>query len=250
MSLFDIFKKKPQEPAQLCFSTDIHCHIIPGVDDGSPDVEHSLELVERMQRWGIKRIIASPHVTQTTFENDASTIDPAFNELKDALQKQGNGLQLSHSAEYRIDDLFLQRLANNDLWLLPDNHILIENSFIQEPWNLDQLVFDLQVKGLQPILAHPERYAYYYTKQERYAELHNNGLAFQINLLSLAGAYGKGEQKFAEYLIKEGLVDFIGTDLHRRSHADKIDQYLLTSEAHAHMADLSQLVKNDKLFPA
>lgn len=73
---------------------------------------------------------------------------------------------------------------------------------------------------------------------------------FQINLLSLAEAYGKAEKKVAEFLIKEGLVDFIGTDLHRMSHADRIDAYLTTSDAHSHMADLSSLVMNDRTFPA
>ena len=85
---------------------------------------------------------------------------------------------------------------------------------MQEPWNLETLIFDLQVKGMQPILAHPERYSYYYNRKDRLKELHKTGLMFQINLLSPAGAYGKAERKAAEYLIKEGLVDFIGTDLH------------------------------------
>lgn len=248
--MFNIFKKKAKEPAELCFSTDIHCHVVPGVDDGSPDPATSADLIERMQQWGIRRIIASPHVTQHTFENDHSTIDPAMADLRAELASRGNSIEIDHHAEYRIDELFTQRLETGDLMLLPDNYILIENSFMQEPWNLDQLVFDLQVRGLSPIMAHPERYIYYAMKKDRYAALHNNGLLFQINLLSLAGSYGKTEQKLAEHLIKEGFVDFIGTDLHNSRHADTIDAYLLTSEARAHMADLSHTVRNDKVFPA
>lgn len=246
--MFNIFRHKAKEPAELCFSTDIHCHIIPGIDDGSPDAATSADLIERMQNWGVKRIIASPHVTLGTFENDRSTIEPALAELRAELVRRGNDIEVTSHAEYRIDDLFSRRLETGDIMPLPGNYILIENSFMQEPWNLDNLVFELQVRGLIPILAHPERYPYYYNKKERFRNLHNAGLHFQINLLSLAEAYGKAEKKIAEMLIKEELVDFIGTDLHRMSHADVIDNYLTTSDAREHMADLSQLVRNDELF--
>lgn len=246
--MFDFLKKKPKEPATLCFATDIHCHIVPGVDDGSPDAATSAELIEDMQRWGIRRILASPHVTQYTFENDRNTIAPAMDQLQAELDSRQNSIEVRNHAEYRIDELFMERLDKGDIMPLPNGYILIENSFMQEPWNLDQLIFDLQVKGLQPILAHPERYPYYYNRKERYRELHKAGLMFQINLLSLASAYGKAERKVAEFLIKEGLVDFIGTDLHRRSHVEAIDAYLLTKEAHADMAALAAVVKNDKAF--
>ncbi|MCM1065953.1 MAG: hypothetical protein NC418_00075 [Muribaculaceae bacterium] len=246
--MFDFLKKKPKTPAELCFATDIHCHVVPGVDDGSPDAATSADLIEQMQAWGIKRIIASPHVTQSTFENDHSTIDPAMEALRAELARRGNSIDVSHSAEYRIDELFMNRLEKGDIMPLPAGHLLIENSFMVEPWNLDQLVFDLQVRGYKPILAHPERYSYYYGKKDRYKELHRAGLMFQINLLSLASAYGKAERKIAEYLIAEGLVDFIGTDIHRQSHIDAINAYLTTREAHADMAALSQVVKNDKVL--
>lgn len=246
--MFNFFKKKPKAPAELCFSTDIHCHLVPGVDDGAQKASTSVDLIEQMQQWGIKRIIASPHVTQTTFENSIATITPAVAELRGELERRNNTIEFSHSAEYRIDELFAHRLAENELMLLPNNYILIENSFMQEPWNIDQLVFDLQVRGLKPILAHPERYAYYYNQKKRYHELHNAGLHFQINLLSLAQAYGKQERKIAEYLIEEDLVDFIGTDIHKQSHIDAINSYLLTKEAHSDMEALRGKLLNDSVL--
>lgn len=243
--MFDFFKK-PKEPIKLCFSTDIHCHVVPGVDDGSPDAATSADLIEHMQTWGIGRIIASPHVTQNTFENDHSTIGPAMAALHAELERRGNNIEVSHSAEYRIDELLLKRIEAGDLMPLPNDYLLIENSFMQEPWNLDRLVFDLQVRGFHPILAHPERYSYYYNRKDRYTELHNAGLAFQINVLSLAGAYGKAERKVACHLIDAGLVDFIGTDLHRRSHVEAIEAYLKTKEARNDMSALASVVRNDK----
>ncbi|MDE6371866.1 MAG: hypothetical protein K2K92_10315, partial [Duncaniella sp.] len=81
MSIFSIFGKRNTEP-RLPFVTDIHCHVVPGVDDGSPDAATSVELVKRMQQWGIKRIIATPHVTESTFENTPDILDPALEELR------------------------------------------------------------------------------------------------------------------------------------------------------------------------
>lgn len=246
--MFGIFQKKRKEALKLPFTTDIHCHLVPGVDDGSPDARTSAELVERMQRWGLKRIIASPHVTQYTFENTPDILDPALEELNEELRRRGNAMEVERSAEYRIDEFFLSQMEKKMLTPLPNSYLLIENSFMQEPWNLDQLIFDLQVRGFRPILAHPERYTYYYGKPARYKELHDAGLAFQINLLSLAGHYGKAEKKMAEKLLEDGLVDFIGTDLHNSRHADTIDEYLLSKDAEKHFKLLEDCVQNDKVL--
>ena len=246
--MFNFLKSKSKEPLKVCIETDVHCHIVPGVDDGSPDAATSAALIAEMEKWGIKRIIASPHVTKNTFENDSSTIAPAMAALQAELDRQGSKVIVSHSAEYRIDELLDSRIAANDLMLLPNDFILIENSWLQEPGNLEQLVFDLQVKGLRPILAHPERYTYYWTNKSRYAHLHDAGLLFQINLLSLAKAYDSGSLKAAEYLIENRMVDFLGTDLHRAAHADAINNYLRTSAAARHIEALAPLVMNDSAF--
>ena len=205
--MFSFFKKK-QEPLQLCFNTDIHCHVLPGIDDGSPDVATSIELIQRMKSWGISRIIATPHVTQASFENTPETMGNALNELKKELAEKNIDIDITHSAEYR----------------------LVENSFIQEPWNLDQLLFDLKVKGYKPILAHPERYIYYHSKKDRYKAIHSTGTKLQLNILSIAGHYGKEEKQIAMELIEKGFVDFIGTDLHNHRHADAIEAYLASKD--------------------
>lgn len=227
--MFNFFKKK-SESLQLCFNTDIHCHILPGIDDGAPDVATSIELIKRMNSWGISRIIATPHVTQASFENTPQTMSNALNEVKKELKTQNIDIEITHSAEYRIDELFLNHLNDGLIVPMPNNYILVENSFIQEPWNLDQLLFELKVKGYKPILAHPERYAYYYGKKNRYKDIHNAGTKLQINLLSLAGSYGKEEKLIAMELIDKGLVDFIGTDLHNHRHADTIEAFLASKD--------------------
>lgn len=242
--MLSIFKKN-REAQPLFFHTDIHCHVLPALDDGSPDIETSLRLVDRMASWGLKRIIASPHVTDSTFPNNPSTVAPALDKLRKALAQAGADVQLANSAEYRVDDLFARHRADGILMPLPGNYLLIENSFMQEPWNIDQVIFDLQVDGFRPILAHPERYSYYWDNKARYKALHAAGANFQINLLSLAGHYGKDEKKIAEMLIDEGLVDFIGTDIHRDAHLESIDRYLASKDYLRHRSALQPVLKND-----
>lgn len=227
--MFNFFKKN-QEPLQLCFNTDIHCHILPGIDDGSPDLSTSIELIERMISWGITRIIATPHVTQASFENTPDIMSESLSRLNNELQNRGIIINISHSAEYRIDELFLSQLNNDLIVPMPNNYLLVENSFIQEPWNLDQILFDLKIKGYKPILAHPERYIYYHTKKGRYNSIFNAGTKLQINLLSIAGYYGKEEKRIAMELIDKGLVGFIGTDLHNHRHADAVEAFLASKD--------------------
>lgn len=229
--MFNFFKKKTaQEPAGLCIATDIHCHLIPGVDDGSPDMETSVALIKRMQKLGFKRIFASPHITQDTFENTQEELDNGLNELKAELTRQGIDIFIDRSAEYRIDEYSLEQINSGKAKALPNGYIIVENSFIQEPWQLDKTLFDIKVKGYKTILAHPERYFYYHNKRNRYDELHNAGTLFQINLLSLAGYYGKDEKIVAEYLVDKGYVDFLGSDIHRMAHIDAIENYLTSKD--------------------
>ncbi len=246
--MFNFFRKRNNTPAELFFHTDIHSHIIPGIDDGSPSADISAELVKRMKSWGLTRIIATPHVTESTFENTPQTMGAAMDELKAELNAQGIEIDLSHSAEYRLDDLFNREFANGNIVPYPNGFILVENSFIQEPWGLDETLFDLKVKGYNPILAHPERYMYYHSKKERYKKLHNDGTLFQVNLLSLAGHYGRDVRRAAESLIKNQMVDFIGTDLHNERHADAIEAYLASKDYVRDSAALKGVILNDTAF--
>lgn len=248
MALFSFLSKK-SEPIKFPYKTDIHCHILPGVDDGSPDVDTSVELVKRMLNWGIERIIATPHITESTFPNTPDVLDPALQELQDALAKTSPDIDLTRASENRIDDFFRSELAKGQITTFPNKYILVENSFLQEPWQLDQFLFDLKIQGYHPVLAHPERYYYYFEEHpERYEQLHRAGTLFQINVLSLAGAYSKKEKRTAEKLIEKGFVDFLGTDLHNFRHADAIDEYLTTKDARRHFEALEGRLLNDKVF--
>lgn len=239
--------------AKLPYETEIHCHILPGVDDGSPDLEHSVELVRRMRALGLKRIVASPHVLEEYYENTPEILDPALASLNDALaeltaEEEGGPFIVERSGEYRVDNFFRQQLEAGNVVPLPGNYLLIENPlnhFSDEPYGLDQFLYELSMKGYRLILAHPERYFYYHNRLSRYDQLHQMGVDFQLNILSLAGYYGEQEQKIAFKLIEKGYCDYLGSDIHNRHHVDAIERYLRSSAYRKLLPSLR--LKNDRM---
>lgn len=247
MSIFNFISHK-REPIQFPYTTDIHSHVIPGVDDGAPDLTAAIFLVRNMAKWGIKHIIATPHVSDG-FENTPDILDTALEKLQNAVSNSEINISISRSSENRIDDIFRELLKSEQITPFPNNYLLVENSFLQEPWQLDKFLFDLKLDGYNPILAHPERFFYYYAiSPERYDQLHQAGNLFQVNILSLAGAYGKDEKRAAEKLIEKGYVDFLATDLHNPHHVEIIDAYLRSKDARRHFAALYGRLLNDRLF--
>ncbi len=246
--MFNFFRRKPAETVELFFHTDIHCHLVPGIDDGQKEAVPAAELVAREYGWGIRRIITTPHVTQDTFENTPEIISNAFEKLRAAVESNGTDIELLHSAEYRLDGFFQQQLEAGNLTPMPNRYLLVENSFIQEAWHLDELLFDLKIRGFRPILAHPERYSYYFSKRDRYEQLHNAGTLFQVNLLSLAGHYGKDVKHTAEYLIDNHMVDFLGSDMHNLTHCEAIEAYIGSKDYRRHAALLAPRILNDTAF--
>ena len=214
--MFNFLKKKNNTP-KLPYTTEVHCHVLPGIDDGSPDVEHSLALIHQMKEWGLERIIATPHVTEASFENTPQTIGSAYSRLCQETNLDELGIKLCYSAEYRMDDNFLGILQREEIIPMPGNHIL----------------------------AHPERYAYYYDDKKIYKELHEQGCEFQVNLLSLAGYYNKRAKEVAEWLISKQMVDYLGSDLHNSSHVLHINKYLSGKEYPKHMRNIH--IKNNHL---
>lgn len=218
--------RKPDSP-KLPFATDIHCHLTPGIDDGSPDVDKSVQLLTYMEKWGIRRIVMTPHVTEDTFENTPATIDPAFGILVAGAREAGIGIDLlPPSGEYRMDNFFVESLARGLVRPMPGGYLLVENSFSVEPWDVDKLLFDLTLKGYKPVLAHPERYIYYHSVPDRYRQLHDRGVFMQCNILSFAGYYGREIKHMACRMLENGLVDFLGTDLHGMRHAEAMEHFM------------------------
>lgn len=243
--MFNIFKKKTQIN-NLFYNTDIHSHIIPGIDDGSKDVETSLTLIKGLHELGINRMLTTPHVTHSTYENTPETISAAHSLLMDAVKESGIDMEIGYSAEYRLDDFSLEQFKLGNTIYLPNNLLLVESSFITEQLNLDSILFNLRLDGHDLIYAHPERYHYYHSKRDRYLEIHSAGTMFQCNLLSFSGVYGKEVKEMSEWLLNNNLVDFIGTDMHHVKHLKLIQEFVKT-RTYAKLADRAN-IKNDTAF--
>lgn len=216
--MFSIFKKKVYPKTDLsALGCDMHSHLLPGIDDGSPDIETSNKLIQGLADLGYKKLITTPHIMWDLYKNNGETIDTAYDTLQRGSQKLA--LPLHRAAEYYLDDYFDRLVTSNTpLLTIKHNWVLVEFSFVTVPVNLKQTLFNLQINGYQPILAHPERYLYFGDDKKKYDELHEAGCFFQVNLLSLNGYYGKGPQELAEYLIRKRYVDLLGTDLHHDRH--------------------------------
>ncbi|HNU89340.1 MAG TPA: histidinol phosphatase [Ferruginibacter sp.] len=220
--MFNFFKTKKTEENihnSLPVSTDIHSHILPGIDDGSPDVESSLVLIKGMMDLGIRKFIATPHIIGDLYRNTPQTINTALEETKAACKKAGMNVELSAAAEYMIDDYFLELLKKKSpLLTLHKNILLTEISYSTPPVNLEAITATIIAEGYKPILAHPERYHFYHYNPDIYYHLKEMGFHLQVNLLSLTGYYGKGVKKAARFLIQKNLASLVGTDLHHKYH--------------------------------
>lgn len=244
-SMFGKLFKRSKEQVKLFYNTDVHCHILPGVDHGSQSMEQSLEMLRAEAEMGINRVILTSHVTAITFENTRETLTDAFMKLKDAVTDEGMDMELFLSAEYRMDEYFDKEYAADHLIPMPGNHILLENSFQQELMNLDDLLFDMQVKGYRTILAHPERYAYYSRRRKRYEQLHNAGARFQVNILSFTGYFGEEARDSALWFAHNGMIDYLGSDMHNVKHAHIIMDYINSKEWKKLSPEIESTVKND-----
>lgn len=226
-----IFGKKdePDYPALTDFSsfvTDIHSHLIPGIDDGSKTMDESLELIRGFRDLGFKKLVTTPHIMSDAFRNTPEIILDGLEKLRTAVKAAGIEIELDASAEYYFDEAFSKLVDDNKILPLREKYILFEISYINAPDLIHQMVFQIQMKGYTPILAHPERYPYWYKRFEEYHKIKEAGALFQINTNSIAGYYGPDARRIAERMINENMVDFIGSDMHGSRHMESLKRCL------------------------
>lgn len=239
--MFSLFKKKQAiEPGSSYFpiSTDIHSHILPGIDDGSPDVDTSINLIEGLMEMGVTKSVATPHIISDIYRNNADTINAALAVLKKELIKRKIKFEVSAAAEYMMDAYFFELLQNKSkLLTVHENIILTEFSYASMPHSPEKMSFAIITEGYIPILAHPERYPYYYNNYKMYDHLKDLGFLLQVNLLSLTGYYGKEAAKAAFYLLKNDLVSYLGTDLHHERHMEAFKEAFRKDVFRKHLGD-------------
>jgi len=224
--VFSFFKssaKKKHGP----LTTDIHSHLLPGIDDGVKSLEESEEVILQFLKLGYTKCITTPHVMNDFYRNDPVIIMDKLNLLRDHLRKKNINMTVEAAAEYYLDETLMQRITENEsLLTFGRKYLLFETNFITEPFLLKDFIFKVTTQNYRPVLAHPERYQY--MTMEKAEDLKDRGVLFQINIPSIVGYYSKPIQHLAFKLIDKGWVNFLGSDCHN------IQYTRILEEAQAH----------------
>ncbi len=208
-------------------AVDMHSHLIPGIDDGSPDMATTIQMLKHFKEFGFKKIITSPHIMADGYVNTTAIVLSGRDAVRVELAKQNIDIEFDAIAEYYADSSMYDKIEQNDLLTFGKNYVLVEFSYLQKQNMVFDLIYKLQLANYRVVLAHPERYPYYYESGfDSYYSLKDRNVHFQINLGSLLGKYGKGAKNAAEKMIDEKLVNFVGTDLHKLTQFDTLQECL------------------------
>ena len=221
---------------------DVHSHLIPGIDDGAKTIEESVALVRALKDLGYSKIITTPHILTDTFHNTPEIISAGLENLKVAVKNEGIDIQIEAAAEYYFDFDFKEKIINEKLLSFGKKYILFEISYINPPDNFDAIIFHLQTNGYKPVLAHPERYLFWSKKFEKYEQLKEKGVFFQLNINSLTGYYLYETKKIAMQLIAKNMIEFLGSDCHHSEHINLIKSSAVYKKA------LHNLVESGRLL--
>jgi tyrosine-protein phosphatase YwqE len=241
------WQKKKILPDLSWIGADMHSHVIPGIDDGATDMETAMAMIRGFMELGYEKMVTTPHILWEIYPNTPEKIQTGFGMVQQAMHDAGMQVSLSAAAEYFIDDHFTAALQNKEpLLTLANNLVLVEFSMITAPMDLQESIFEMQLQGYQPVIAHPERYVYAGKKKGFFEDLKTSGCLFQVNLLSLTGYYGSGVQELAAYLIKNEYYDLAGTDMHSLKHLHALEK--LSSSSLLKKLKASETIRNRALL--
>jgi tyrosine-protein phosphatase YwqE len=206
---------------------DMHSHLIPGIDDGSKSMDDSIFMLRQLESLGFRKIITTPHVVSDGYNNSTQTILEGRDRVRQAIAENNINIEFDAAAEYYADESLIEKVEKRDLLTFGKNFVLVELSYLNKANNISDVFYKLQVAGYRIVLAHPERYPYFYEKSfESYNSLKDRNILFQINILSLLGKYGNDARITAEKLIDKGMVEMIGLDLHQPRQIETIKECL------------------------
>ena len=242
--MFDFLKPKKHslvESGILVGATDVHSHILPHVDDGSPDLVHSFKLLNYLEQLGYAEVWFTPHTMEDLPYNTDEYLKAKFAEFQESYH---GSLKLNIASEYMMDGVFLPMVESDKVLSIGKNnkYLLVETSYIYGPENLKEILETVYNKGYEPIIAHPERYMY--MEWPDFVELKDKGYHFQLNLNSFSGYYGQRPMELAEQFLEVGMGDFIGTDIH---HLGNYCRCLESLKLKVQQIDqIAQLIENNK----
>lgn len=247
MGLFSnlLGKRRPElPPADLgVLQCDVHSHFIPGIDDGAPTVEASLDLLRAMADLGFRKVITTPHSMADGYKNPPEVILGGLEKLRRAATEAGIALEVEAAAEYYLDHVLQEKTARQELLTFGQDLVLFELPFLNEPAILFNLVFEMQTQGYRPVLAHPERYTFWHADTASMETLKDRGVLFQLNTIALGGSYGPAVKKAAERIIDKGWYELAGSDCHGMKHIEALQA--ARTEPYLH-----KLIESGKLINA
>jgi len=232
--LRNLFRKRPSQGLVKnnlkLLVTDVHSHLVPGVDDGAPDMASALGLISRLHQMGFERLVTTPHIMSDLYPNTPEILQPRFNELKVVVAKRFPSLKLILAAEYFLDTSFIALLENPDeLLTFPcvdplngEEHdmLLFEFAFHEAPNDelLTEAIFKMQTSGITPVVAHCARYPYWHMDRSKLETLHEKGVILTVNAATLVGHYGELAKETANHAVDQGWIRMVCSDTHAPHH--------------------------------
>jgi len=201
-------------------------------------------MVNALKEIGFSQFTGTPHIIKHVWENTPESITAAQEIVTSGFNEKNENLNLHVAAEYMMEESFAKLFKSEKLLTLKENYVLVEMSYLNAPIQLYDILFELQVAGYKPVLAHPERYVFYHHNFDEYKKLKKAGCLFQMNLLSAVGYYGKKETETAQKLLEQGMIDFVGSDVHHHKHIESFNKKLLIKNS----LPLIEAIKNNEFF--
>jgi tyrosine-protein phosphatase YwqE len=243
--MLSLFKSKPKLSELIPNDyIDIHSHVLPGIDDGAKNLDNTEFLLNEMVAFGFQKVITTPHTIKNVWDNSRIDIENALKLVKEKIPNLSDQLAISCASEYFMDENFVQQFQNEKLLTLKDNYVLVEMSYLNAPIQLYDILFNLQLEGYQPVLAHPERYGFFHSNFKEYERLKKAGCLFQMNLLSSVGYYGKDVAETANKLLANDLINFVGSDIHHEHHIKAFSNKVIIKE----VKKLENAIANNSFF--
>ena len=239
--MFGLFSKRLPEDI-FKGSVDVHCHLLPGVDDGFSNTEKSLHALKKLEEHGVEKMVLTPHFMKDYPDNNRDSIKTKFETYKADAAKVSK-IELHLGGEYMLDACFMDHFQQGFLTIdKSGKRVLCETSYLMYEPGISEMLYDVMCADFQPVIAHPERYEY--AVKDNYFRWKDKRFEFQLNLLSLAGAYGRPAQVKAHYLLKNGMYDFVGSDMHGLDNFRRfMPDIRLTKKE---LENLEQLIENNK----
>ncbi len=242
--MFSFIKKKEEKKPAPRLKVDLHSHLIPGIDDGSQSMEESLSLLRGMRSLGYEKVITTPHIMSDAYKNTPKNIKEGLIKLRKAALNEDIKIEIDAAAEYYLDDGFVDLLEQGEMMTVNGKYLLFETSYVSKPLRTEEMIFEITSAGYTPIMAHPERYRYIKEPMQEYGRFKELGVLFQVNLNSFGGHYGRSAKELADFLSKNGMIDYLGSDVHHQKHVSSLKNIFL-SDAYGKIFEHNQILNHE-----